>query len=367
LHRAEREQFSALRDIDFEVSRGDVLGVIGRNGAGKSTLLKVLSRITAPTTGRVDIWGRVGSLLEVGTGFHPELTGRENIFLNGAILGMNGAEVRRHFDEIVDFAGVDKFLDTPVKRYSSGMYIRLAFAVAAHLDVDVLLVDEVLAVGDLEFQAKCLGRMKDVAETGRTVMFVSHQMNSVAALCTSALVLDQGSIVFEGGVPEAVHAYQESFARLREIDHRASHRPGTGEARVLEVRPAKPVFTPEDEKYFEVDVETLTASGDSFGVSATFVNEIGIGIVQCDTRQGGWVVPTDEVGRSTFALRLRGPWLLPGRYRVDMKIHRVGPNVDVFDGAAEFEVVDILPYEFAAPANANEAGLTLPDFEIERL
>jgi lipopolysaccharide transport system ATP-binding protein len=365
--RAERERFQALRDIDFEVSHGDVLGVIGRNGAGKSTLLKILSRITVPSAGRVDIWGRVGSLLEVGTGFHPELTGRENIFLNGAILGMRNAEVRRHFDEIVAFAGVEKFLDTPVKRYSSGMYIRLAFAVAAHLDVDVLLVDEVLAVGDLEFQAKCLGRMKDVAATGRTVLFVSHQMNSVAALCTRAIVLDQGEIVFHGDVPSAVHAYQQSFARLRTSDHRAADRPGTGEARVVEVRPAKPVFSPEDEKCFEIDVETLVPSGESFGVSATFVNEIGIGIVQCDTRQAGWAVPPDEVGQASFALRLRAPWLLPGKYRIDVKIHRIGPNVDVFDGAAEFEIVDILPYEYAAPANANEAGVTLPDFDIERL
>ena len=367
LRRAVRERFPALCDVDFDAGHGDVLGVIGRNGAGKSTLLKVLSRVTAPSAGRVDIWGRVGSLLEVGTGFHPELTGRENIFLNGAILGMRGAEVRARFDDIVDFAGVEKFLDTPVKRFSSGMYIRLAFAVAAHLDVDVLLVDEVLAVGDLEFQARCLGRMKDVAAEGRTVLFVSHQMNSVAALCNRALVLDQGRIVFAGDVPGAVRSYQESFARLRASDARTTDRPGTGEARVVEVRPAKPVFTPEDQKSFEIDVETLTATGEQFGVSATFTNEIGIGVVQVDTRHDGWVVPTDDVARSSFVLHLRSPWLPPGRYRVDMKIHRVGPWVDVFDGAAEFEVVDILPYGFAAPSNANDEGVALPDFEIERL
>jgi lipopolysaccharide transport system ATP-binding protein len=367
LRRTERERFEALHDITFDVAQGDVLGVIGRNGAGKSTLLKVLSRITPPSSGRVEIWGRVGSLLEVGTGFHPELTGRENIYLNGAILGMSGAQVRRHFDEIVGFAGVEKFLDTPVKRYSSGMYIRLAFAVAAYLDVDVLLVDEVLAVGDLEFQAKCLGRMKDVAAHGRTVLFVSHQMNSVAALCTRAIVLDQGRIVFAGAVPDAVHAYQESFARLRGLDHRAAARPGTGEARVFEVRPVKPVFSPEDEKCFEVDVDTLSATGESFGVSATFVDELGIGIAQCETRQCGWVVPTDRTGRASFVLRMRSPWLKPGRYRVDMKIHRIGPWVDVFDGAAEFEVLDILPYGFAAPSNSNEAGVALPDFEVEPL
>ena len=363
--RADREAFQALHDVNFEVAHGDVLGVIGRNGAGKSTLLKILARITPPSAGRVDVWGRVGSLLEVGTGFHPELTGRENIFLNGAILGMRGADVRRQFDEIVDFAGVEKFLDTPVKRFSSGMYIRLAFAVAAYLDVDVLLVDEVLAVGDLEFQAKCLGRMKDVAATGRTVLFVSHQMNSVAALCSRAMVLDRGRIVFQGDVPQAVRAYQESFARLRELDHRAADRPGTGEARVVEVRPEKPVFSPEAEKTFDVEVETLSASGESFGVSLTLVNEIGIGIVECDTRQGGYTVSAERSGRSRFTLRLRSPWLKPGKYRVDAKIHRVGPWVDLFEGAAEFEVVDVLPYEFAAPSNANENGVSLPDFAIE--
>jgi lipopolysaccharide transport system ATP-binding protein len=367
LRRAEREQFSALRDINFDVHQGDVLGVIGRNGAGKSTLLKVLSRITPPSAGRVEVWGRVGSLLEVGTGFHPELTGRENIFLNGAILGMNRAEVRRHFDEIVEFAGVERFLDTPVKRYSSGMYIRLAFAVAAHLDVDVLLVDEVLAVGDLEFQNKCLGRMKDVAAHGRAVMFVSHQMNSVAALCTRAIVLDQGRIVFHGDVPDAVRSYQESFARSRQVDHRAADRPGTGEARVIEVRPAKPVFSPEDEKCFEIDVDVLTKSSETFALSATFVNEIGIGIVECDMRHAGVAVSSQGTGASSFLLRLRTPWLRPGRYRVDVKIHRIGPWVDVFDGAAEFEVVDILPYEFGAPVDAGAAGVTLPDFDIEQL
>src|SRR5271163_1473520 len=179
----EFEEFWALKDVSFDVHRGEVLGIIGRNGAGKSTLLKVLSRITEPTTGRVTLCGRVASLLEVGTGFHPELTGHENIYLNGAILGMSRAEIRRKFDEIVAFAGVEKFLDTPVKRYSSGMYVRLAFAVAAHLEPDILLVDEVLAVGDTEFQRKCLGKMREVTQNdGRTVLFVSHNMGAVTAL-----------------------------------------------------------------------------------------------------------------------------------------------------------------------------------------
>src|SRR5437868_7649743 len=191
----------ALRDVSFHVEAGDVVGIIGRNGAGKSTLLKILSRITEPTTGQIDLYGRVGSLLEVGTGFHPELTGRENVYLNGAILGMSKAEIRRQFDAIVDFAGVEKFLDTPVKRYSSGMYVRLAFAVAAHLNSEILIVDEVLAVGDAEFQKKCLGKMKDVASSGRTVLFVSHNMAAISNLCSSCIVMEAGRVAFQGATP----------------------------------------------------------------------------------------------------------------------------------------------------------------------
>jgi lipopolysaccharide transport system ATP-binding protein len=199
--------FLALRDVTFDVAPGEVMAVIGRNGAGKSTLLKILSRITAPTAGRAELRGRVASLLEVGTGFHPELTGRENVFLNGAILGMRRAEIRRNFDAIVEFAEVARFLDTPVKHYSSGMYLRLAFAVAAHLDGEILLVDEVLAVGDAGFQKKCLGKMREVNGSGRTVLFVSHNMAAVSALCTRALVIDEGRIVFDGPAREGVRRY----------------------------------------------------------------------------------------------------------------------------------------------------------------
>lgn len=197
----------ALDDVSFTLARGEVLGLIGSNGAGKSTLLKVLSRITEPTKGRVVLRGRVGSLLEVGTGFHPELTGRENIFLNGTILGMRRAEIVRRFDEIVEFAGVERFLDTPVKRYSSGMQVRLAFAVAAHLEPEILLVDEVLAVGDVSFQEKCLGKMRDVTREGRTVVFVSHNLAAVRSLCPRALVLESGKLVFDGPTDDAVHRY----------------------------------------------------------------------------------------------------------------------------------------------------------------
>lgn len=204
---AKIEEFWALKDVSFDIRRGDVVGIIGRNGAGKSTLLKVLSRITEPSKGRIEIKGRIASLLEVGTGFHPELTGRENIFLNGAILGVTRAEIWRKFDEIVAFAEVEKFLDTPVKRYSSGMYVRLAFAVAAHLEPEILVVDEVLAVGDAEFQKKCLGKMRDVAGHGRTVLFVSHNMGAVQTLCGSAIMLEKGRLRSLGQVAEIVELY----------------------------------------------------------------------------------------------------------------------------------------------------------------
>src|SRR5256886_3168090 len=202
------EDFWALKDVSFDVKRGEVVGIIGRNGAGKSTLLKILSRITDPTEGRVKLRGRVASLLEVGTGFHPELTGRENIYLNGAILGMNRAEIRRKFDEIVAFAEIEKFLDTPVKRYSSGMYVRLAFAVAAHLDPEILLIDEVLAVGDAEFQTKCLEKMENVVgKEGRTLIFVSHDMDAICHLCSRCILLRQGEVAKIGNAADVVGAY----------------------------------------------------------------------------------------------------------------------------------------------------------------
>src|SRR5690242_6302520 len=233
------EEFWALRDVSFEVRRGEVLGIIGRNGAGKSTLLKILSRITEPSEGRVTIDGRVASLLEVGTGFHPELTGRENIFLNGAILGMTRAEIRRRFDEIVAFAEVERFLDTPVKRYSSGMYVRLAFAVAAHLQPEILVVDEVLAVGDAAFQKKCLGKMQDVATGGRTVLFVSHNMAAIARLCRRALLLQQGSVVADGPVQRVVSSYTggQTGQTPTEVDYQVHGRmPGSEDVRLLSAR-----------------------------------------------------------------------------------------------------------------------------------
>ena len=232
------EDFWALKDLSFEIKQGEVVGIIGRNGAGKSTLLKILSRITEPTSGRVTLRGRVASLLEVGTGFHPELTGRENIFLNGAILGMTRAEIRRKFDEIVAFAEVDKFLDTPVKRYSSGMYVRLAFAVAAHLEPEILVVDEVLAVGDAQFQKKCLGKMHDVARGGRTILFVSHNMQAVRQLCQGVVWLEKGRLREVGPCEETINRYllaEKRVESLRELNEQIAQAPADPAFRLREV------------------------------------------------------------------------------------------------------------------------------------
>ncbi|MEB3310437.1 MAG: ABC transporter ATP-binding protein [Snowella sp.] len=235
---AERENFWALKNVSFDIHAGDRVGIVGRNGAGKSTLLKVLSRITEPTQGRISIHGRVASLLEVGTGFHSELTGRENIFLNGAILGMSKADIQRKFDEIVDFAEVEKFLDTPVKFYSSGMYVRLAFAVAAHLEPEILIVDEVLAVGDIQFQQKCLGKMEEVGREGRTVLFVSHNMSTVSHLCSRAILLESGTLTMNNSPEQVISAYLENSYKISEslplIERR--DRSGTGKVRASSFR-----------------------------------------------------------------------------------------------------------------------------------
>jgi lipopolysaccharide transport system ATP-binding protein len=217
---SEHEEFWALKEVSFDIEQGDRVGIIGRNGAGKSTLLKILSRITEPTSGRVSIRGRVASLLEVGTGFHPELTGRENIYLNGAILGMSKAEIRKKFDEIVAFAEVEKFLDTPVKRYSSGMYVRLAFAVAAHLEPEILIVDEVLAVGDAQFQKKCLGKMEEVGKDGRTVLFVSHNMAMISNLCQKGILLEGGKISIQGEISNVIQEYYRNSNKKNEVSSR---------------------------------------------------------------------------------------------------------------------------------------------------
>jgi lipopolysaccharide transport system ATP-binding protein len=281
--KAQSEYVWALRDINFEVKHGEVLGIIGRNGAGKSTLLKILSKITGPTEGSISLNGRVASLLEVGTGFHPELSGRENIFLNGAILGMRKWEVKKKFDEIVDFSGVERYIDTPVKRYSSGMYVRLAFAVAAHLEPEILIVDEVLAVGDAEFQKRCMGKMKDVSGQGRTVLFVSHNMEAVQNLCSRAMVLYNGKVLYEGGTSESVLKYLQASSTLQS---HAEWLPGTGPGnqvarlRKISVSPGRGT----GEGYIdtlsgfslEIEIENLQDTQQQLDITYHLVDERGI-------------------------------------------------------------------------------------------
>jgi lipopolysaccharide transport system ATP-binding protein len=232
-----KEVFWALQNVSFDIEQGDRIGIVGSNGAGKSTLLKILSRITEPTSGQVNVNGRMASLLEVGTGFHPDLTGRENIFLNGAILGMKQQEIKRQFDEIVSFAGIEKFLDTPVKRYSSGMYVRLGFAIAAHLEPEILIVDEVLAVGDSEFQKKCLGKMKDVSSSGRTILFVSHNSTAIQGLCNKAAFLQKGTLVKYGEVGEVLHDYMTSISKfqLQQNWETSDNAPGNDQVRIKNI------------------------------------------------------------------------------------------------------------------------------------
>lgn len=255
------EYIWALKDINFTVKHGEVLGIIGRNGAGKSTLLKILSRTTAPTTGQVKIKGRVASLLEVGTGFHPELTGRENVFLNGAIMGMTKAEIKRKFEEIVDFSGVERYIDTPVKRYSSGMYVRLAFAVAAHLDPEILIVDEVLAVGDADFQKKCLGKMKDVStKEGRTVLFVSHNMTAVRELCDNAMILNNGKLTQPGETAKLIVQYIQTMQAVDlssdELEKDEVLRRGNGGARFTRVNGFDKIFDYEEDILIDIQIKT---------------------------------------------------------------------------------------------------------------
>jgi lipopolysaccharide transport system ATP-binding protein len=323
-----QEEFWALCDLSFEIRQGDRVGIIGRNGAGKSTLLKVLSRITEPTTGRLSMNGRVASLLEVGTGFHPELTGRENIFLNGAILGMSRAEIKRKFDEIVAFAEVERFLDTPVKRYSSGMYVRLAFAVAAHLEPEILVVDEVLAVGDAAFQKKCLGKMKEVGNDGRTVLFVSHNMNAIEQLCTSAILLDRGRLVVAANNPrEVIHRYNSGIQDHSEPGRwmnpgsefkSASFQPlrfsltnALGEEIHAPVRCDEDVFV-EIEGTVETPDVALQVGYAAYTVDGTLI----YWTCHTDGPEVAWVPPNR--GRHLYRSKLPSRLLNEGRYRLDL-------------------------------------------------
>ena len=335
----------ALRDISFEVKLGEAIGIIGRNGAGKSTLLRILSRITEPTRGRAHVFGRVGSLLEVGTGFHPDLTGRENIYLNGTILGMKKREIDRKFDEIVDFSGVEKFIDTPVKRYSSGMRIRLGFSVAAHLEPEILVIDEVLAVGDAEFQRKCLGKMQDVASVGRTVLFVSHNMVAVQSLCSRGLLLDQGRIVKDAPAAEVISSYLQASNPARETVEWSdpSVAPGNEVLRIKRV-----AVTPRDcgEVTAAIEMDTpiqlavdywVLVGGRNLHLTFHLLNDQGIVVLTSGFRSAN-----HDSGEYAASCGIPGNLLNSGGYSFKLLVVENGNNViHTIDNIVHFEVVDV--------------------------
>lgn len=333
--------FWPLTDVSFDVRQGDVLGIVGANGAGKSTLLKILSRIIEPTAGRISARGRLGSLLEVGTGFHPELTGRENVFLNGAILGMSRRETAAKFDEIVAFSGIEQYIDTPVKHYSSGMYLRLGFAVAAHIDPDILIVDEVLAVGDAAFQAKCLGKMGELVSEGRTVLIVSHQLPVVQKLCTRVVLLRDG-VVAQDGSPQAVIA-EHLRGLVRWSDVRAelrSDRAGRGTVRLNDIRVnghASASLNCGQPACFEFEADGPV---DRLNCSITIYDDLGQAITSFDTARAANTDSLDREGATTFQCKIPALPLRPGRYWLDASLMSTGGELEDFlERATSFEVL----------------------------
>lgn len=344
------EEIWALRDVSFTVDQGEVLGVIGRNGAGKSTLLKILSRVTAPTSGQVKVRGRIASLLEVGTGFHPELTGRENIYLNGAILGMTRQEVRRKFDEIVAFAEVEKFIDTPVKRYSSGMYVRLAFAVAAHLESEILLVDEVLAVGDAEFQKKCLGKMGDVAtQEGRTVLFVSHNMGSISSLCAQSVLIERGKLIRRGETISIIHNY---LGEVADSGHQGIPNPPSASlVRLLGItcsltnEKVTHVIMSGQDVIFTLEYETNEAIVDNVVCILDFKTTLGQPLFSCSTRISGEYLTLKGPKGKIGCIIPRIP-LNKGVYYVDIILKRGLDNREVLDELNQAYRLDVLTGDY---------------------
>ena len=367
---AAAEVFWALRDVSFEVTCGEVVGIIGRNGAGKSTLLKVLSQITLPTRGRAVIRGRVGSLLEVGTGFHPDLSGRENVFLNGAILGMKRADIARKFDQIIAFSGVERFLDTPVKRYSSGMRVRLGFAVAAHLDPAILIVDEVLAVGDVQFQAKCLGKMSEAAKDGRTVLFVSHNMSAVAALCSRAILLENGSVAADGDVFDAIEQYLGHEAcSLDAADATRQFEPDPDKpAQILSVRvldgDGRPSLHHRLAEAVTVELDFLLRR-DLPSLVASCQVRSRLGSLVYNTFEGDWAEHSSghkpmahpkEAGRYRAAVTLPAPLLNSDVY--ELTVNLFCPNAEVYDTVDRIliEIVDAASFA-SSPFNRRRNGM----------
>lgn len=364
------ESFWALKDLSFKVNQGERLGLIGRNGAGKSTLLKILSRITWPTTGQVTINGRVSSLLEVGTGFHPELTGRENIYLNGAILGMNRTEIRRKFDEIVWFAEVEKFLDTPAKRYSSGMYLRLAFAVAAHLEPDILLVDEVLAVGDASFQKKCLGKMKDVGKEGRTIIMVSHSMAAIENLCTRVLVLDNGQKIMEGSPARMIQGYLHAFDNKDKMlsISKWDDRRGTGCIRIHsfsildhEHQPVSTLVSGK-EYIFRFGYNAHIGKAKSIDFSFTVCDGSGRALFRNRTLESGLDLPDTLCPKGCLDCRVPRLGLTRGRYTFGFTMIVDGVESDHLPGAAGL-CFDVMDGDFFGTSRISDSAPVIVDHQ----
>ena len=339
--------FWALRNVNFEIEPGEVVGVIGRNGAGKSTLLKILARITEPTEGRIELYGSTNSILEVGTGFHPELTGRENIFVNGAMLGLKHSEIKRMFDEIVAFAEIEKFLDTAVKHYSSGMYVRLAFSVAAHLNPDILIIDEVLAVGDAQFQKKCLGKMRDVARDGRTVLFVSHNLASVENLCRRGVVLEHGEVTFIGDQTGAISHYLESISKNLDADLKArTDRSGSGEILITSIEtrdtngnPLYNIMSGQDvDIYFNFEkLPDFTDSDVIMGFMVRTHLDVPVFLQHNRLTGNNW---NSLPSKGSFVCRIRRLPLPSANYRLGFSLMRGGEYVDRIDDASELIVVE---------------------------
>lgn len=374
------ESIWALKDVSFEVHEGEVVGIIGRNGAGKSTLLKILAQITKPTTGFAEIHGRVGSLLEVGTGFHPELSGRENIYLNGAILGMKKSEIDRKFDEIVAFAELEKFIDTPVKRYSSGMYVRLAFAVAAHLEPEILIVDEVLAVGDIQFQKKCLGKMQNISKgEGRTILFVSHSVDAVLRLCSRCLMIKDGQLAANDDTAAVIDQYLNENAVKASprdwIDLSQFSRTGTGEARFMAIQYSSPSEALKFKPYsngpleFLLDIDAIGAMVVG-SIAVTIYSPAGVKLVNADTIALGQIVKLRK-GRNILKLRINNLHLNPGIYGVGVWIanplhaNRTGGEFDQIQSAFEMEIIEA-PSQVSGKRPDSDGLVTCP-FELVEL
>ncbi|HCQ30549.1 MAG TPA: ABC transporter ATP-binding protein [Flavobacteriales bacterium] len=330
----------ALQDINLEVKQGEVLGIIGKNGAGKSTLLKILSKVTAPTKGSIKAKGRIASLLEVGTGFHPELTGRENIFLNGAILGMTKAEIKAKLDEIVAFAGIEKYVDTPVKRYSSGMKVRLGFAIAAHLEPEILVVDEVLAVGDAEFQKKAIGKMQDVSKNdGRTVLFVSHNMASIEALCNYSIVMNNGCLEFNGKTSEAIDYYLKTNFESTPIKHYTNKGNEHITLHSISVNKNSKAIYIGDELEFEVTFELKRTTKTRFDISLQLLNEKNVVVATVSTAFCNYEIKNISEKKQTIVFRLQNTWLNEGYYSVIFRLVENRANRAVYRGD------DVLTFE----------------------